>query len=187
LKVLSVKPLVTQLLRSLVQPGEVEEGAQRVFVEMALRWSVLRFLLPRDTRRYVVRIVYGISGQLWREASSRLTVPAGPGDVLDIVDENANPEADVETMELIDRLPGVLHKLSPERRAVFVTCEFDDLTIREAAHRLQIPVGTASSRLAKARADLKMIGARLARSLSADSSHNGATFLASNTDFDDQE
>jgi glucose/mannose transport system substrate-binding protein len=45
----------------------------------------------------------------------------------------------------------VLRDMSPELRAIFIMCEFEGVAVQQAALRLDLPAGTASSRLRRAR------------------------------------
>jgi len=48
-----------------------------------------------------------------------------------------------------------LEKLDPGRRAVILLVDVEDFTLAEAADMLGVPAGTAASRLARGRADLR--------------------------------
>ena len=48
-----------------------------------------------------------------------------------------------------------LRELEASRRAVVVLIDIEDFTIAEAADMLSIPMGTAASRLARARQELR--------------------------------
>lgn len=66
-----------------------------------------------------------------------------------------DPLDTLERLQEIDRLLGVVECL-PEGSAMVLTLVFDEqLTYEEAASRLQIPVGTVRSRIARARAMLR--------------------------------
>jgi RNA polymerase sigma-70 factor (ECF subfamily) len=60
-------------------------------------------------------------------------------------------ESDVEGRKLEMKLMAVLDELDDEKRAVFVLYELEELTLREIAEALSIPLQTAYSRLRVAR------------------------------------
>ena len=57
-----------------------------------------------------------------------------------------------------DRMRRALRRLSPEMRCVVVLRYYDDLSVDEIAHRVDIPAGTVKSRLHHA---LRELGAAL--------------------------
>ena len=65
--------------------------------------------------------------------------------------------ADPPTEEAIDRekLQQAINGLSPEARAVVLMFYFEDLSYRDIAQQLQIPIGTVMSRLARAKRSLR--------------------------------
>jgi RNA polymerase sigma-70 factor, ECF subfamily len=75
-------------------------------------------------------------------------------------------EAPPTPEDLSDRLrrraviEAVLRQMTPELRAVFVLCEVEEVSVPEVARRLALPVGTAASRLRRAR---EAFSARAAR------------------------
>src|SRR5205085_4902983 len=63
--------------------------------------------------------------------------------------EAANSPNHAELAELLDREIG---RLPARYRTVIVLCDLEGVPVREAAHRLGCPQGTAASRLARGRA-----------------------------------
>ncbi len=64
-------------------------------------------------------------------------------------------EQPVIDRELAEALHGEIERLPKSFRLLVVLCYFEGLTIDEAARRLRCPVGTAASRLARARDKLR--------------------------------
>ena len=91
------------------------------------------------------------------------------------LDEHEHPGADPEEL-LVERqqrewLDTVLGCMQPELRAAFVLFEIEGLTRDEVAHALDVPAGTAASRVRRAREEF----ARRARQLALGERVKGAT------------
>jgi RNA polymerase sigma-70 factor (ECF subfamily) len=81
------------------------------------------------------------------------------------IEHNAAPEPDAEQLlmekrmrELLDR---ALSELSDEHRAVFILYELEGFSVPEIARLLELPLGTAASRLGRARTKFSEVAARL--------------------------
>jgi RNA polymerase sigma-70 factor, ECF subfamily len=72
-----------------------------------------------------------------------------------------NAEQLLETKRLRELLERALAELSDDHRAVFVLYEFEGFSMLEITSILGLPLGTASSRLMRARAKFSAIAARL--------------------------
>ena len=66
-------------------------------------------------------------------------------------DEGPSPAQQRHLSEVSQQVQAVLEMLPPKQREVLVLCDVEDLTDEEAAELLDIPVGTAKSRLRTAR------------------------------------
>lgn len=73
------------------------------------------------------------------------------------IDPDFSSEVDfrVDDQERVQSMLTALNKISPNERDLIRLCYFGDLTIEQAALALGIPVGTAKSRLSRARARLR--------------------------------
>ncbi|HEY5961063.1 MAG TPA: sigma-70 family RNA polymerase sigma factor [Polyangiaceae bacterium] len=78
-----------------------------------------------------------------------------------------NSESLMEQMQARQLLDAVLDSLSDDLRTVFVLSEIEGLTAPEAAAILDVPVGTVSSRLRRAREQFRAQAARLRDALLA--------------------
>lgn len=65
------------------------------------------------------------------------------------------PEKEVERHELQYVVHQALNRLDPDQRAVIVLVDLQDINYKEAAHILEVPIGTVKSRLARARVQLR--------------------------------
>jgi|GEM_PF-794115 len=64
-----------------------------------------------------------------------------------LIDPNAQPGLDTEQAERTRLLRNAKNALPPEKRAVFLMADQDDMSMRDIADMLNIPIGTAKSRL----------------------------------------
>ena len=72
-----------------------------------------------------------------------------------LVDDTADPGAQLDALTLDGRLQKALDALPPEYRSVLVLREIDDLSYDQIAQALAVPIGTVRSRLARARTMLR--------------------------------
>lgn len=86
---------------------------------------------------------------------------AGPVDTMETEQLEQLPGADwqegFEQHLLLDQVLGAIQKLPAPMRAVLVLVCVEDLSYREAAELLEVPIGTVMSRLARARTALHTI------------------------------
>src|SRR5262245_1011771 len=79
----------------------------------------------------------------------------------DLIDPRPDPAERAATAELIAGIDSAINRLPERLRQVLVLCELRGDSLTEVAARLQCPVGTVASRLARARGRLrKMLSAR---------------------------
>jgi RNA polymerase sigma-70 factor (ECF subfamily) len=89
-----------------------------------------------------------------REQRGRRRRPEDATADLDGVEEaNLDPEALLAARRARERLDAVLGQMPDDLRAAFVLFEIEGLTKEEVALSLDIPAGTAASRLRRARED----------------------------------
>jgi RNA polymerase sigma-70 factor (ECF subfamily) len=146
--------LVTENLafvwRSLIRLGvpraDADDAAQQVFLIAARK---LASIAPGSEKSYLFGAAFRIAYRARRTQKRRREVlEAEPHER---VDEDSSPE------ELLDRararvaLDAILDTMPIELRAVFVLFELEQLTIAEIAPMLELPAGTAASRLRRAR------------------------------------
>jgi RNA polymerase sigma-70 factor, ECF subfamily len=154
---------VWRLLRRLgVTPARIDDAAQEVF------WVAARRLADIDPTR-AGSFLYGValrvaSGEARRD---RTAPPLADLDQLaSLADEGPSPEERLDQSRARELLDWVLDRLPLELRDVFVLHELEGLEIREIAALQDIPQGTVSSRLRRAREDFSAI-ARRARAVFA--------------------
>jgi RNA polymerase sigma-70 factor, ECF subfamily len=138
------------LRRSGLSPADADDAAQRVFLIATAR---LDTIARGSERAFLYRAAVRVASNSHRsvrrrretlgfEASEELAELPAPDDLLD-------------QRRARDLLDGVLGELSEQLRAIFVLFEIEELRIPEIAEALSIPVGTVSSRLRRARAEIE--------------------------------
>lgn len=136
--------VVRSLRRLGVSPADVEDLAHDVFL------AVFHALPQYDSARPVRPWLFGFAFRVASNYRRKLR----PADEL-VPDELSDPRplAEAELLREADRALVVraLEDLPLARRAVFILTEIDGVPIVEAARILDIPEGTAHSRLSKAR------------------------------------
>lgn len=146
------KPVVALAFDLLGDPDEAEDAAQDVFV--AVYRSLPSFRREASFFSWLYRITVNVCRRLREKRSRQETV------ALVEVPDLPTGEADDPWVMLAERerqrqVRAAVASLSPPYREVVVLCHFHDLSYREIAVVLKIPLGTVMSRLSAARAKLQ--------------------------------
>lgn len=155
-----------RLLRRFGVPSErVEDAVQQVFLITAERLDDIQI---GSERAFVYGTAVGVSRTLSRRYRREVL-----GDEPD-QRGSTHPSADalVDRKRLVEQCDCILDQLAPELREVFVLHEIEGLTTAEAAEVLNIPPGTVSSRLRRAR-QLFRSGVEALRASSSNQEVNG--------------
>lgn len=143
---------VFRLLRRLgLDAATSEDGAQQVFMVAARRLDEIE--LGKE-RAFLSGTAVRVAGRLRVKGPHRETPLEEPRAEEPAADELL---ARKKERELLDRL---LSEMEEELRIVLVLSDIDGLGKREIAEALDIPEGTAASRLRRAREDLRERAAR---------------------------
>jgi RNA polymerase sigma-70 factor (ECF subfamily) len=120
-----------------------EEAAQEAFLLLSQR---LDRVGPGKELSYLLSSVTLISRNLRRKASHRREHAYDPADMENHFDGSSGHEeiAQHQAKQLVDEL---LSELSEPLRVVLVLYELEQMTLQEIANHLEIPLGTAGSRL----------------------------------------
>jgi RNA polymerase sigma-70 factor, ECF subfamily len=139
---------VARLLRRFGVPAtQLDDAAQEVFWVASRR--LLDILPGKETT-----FLYGVALRVaLNEARRKRSVPAQCDivELSDVADQAPSPEEQLDLRQSRDLLDAVLESLPMELRTVFVLFELEGLPVPEIAELEAIPVGTASSRLRRAR------------------------------------
>jgi RNA polymerase sigma-70 factor (ECF subfamily) len=154
---------IWRLLRRLgVKPAQLDDAAQEVF------WVAARRLADIEPGR-AGSFLYGVALRVASgEARRARTAPplADLDELARLADAAPSPEERLEQRRARELLDWVLDRLPLDLRAVFVLHELEGLEVREIAALEDIPLGTASSRLRRAREEFSAV-ARRARAMFA--------------------
>ena len=143
----------------------VDDAVQDVFMVLHRRRPTLES--SGDSRAWLRGVARRVSSNYRRAMTRRLTLFPKPFEDHDRLgsddDASAQPEELVAQKESIRQLGAVLERLQPERRAVLVLTELEELSAIEISARLQRSPNTVSSLLRLARRDFGCILARMQR------------------------
>jgi RNA polymerase sigma-70 factor (ECF subfamily) len=149
---------IWRLLRRLgVQPSQVDDAAQEVFWVAARRLSDIQ---PGREHAFL----YGVSLRVASNTVRRQNAapPLAELERVSLVpDERPSPEEHLEQQRARALLDAVLDRMPLELRTVFVLFELEGLEVRDIAALEEIPVGTASSRLRRAREEFSALAKRV--------------------------
>jgi RNA polymerase sigma-70 factor (ECF subfamily) len=149
---------IWRLLRRLgVRPAQVDDAAQEVF------WVAARRLADIEAGRehaFLYGVALRVAAGEARKQAHRAHIASVP-ELPPVADDRASPEAEFAQREARALLDGALDRLPTDLRAVLVLCELEGLELRQIAEIEGIPVGTASSRLRRAREEFSAIAKRI--------------------------
>lgn len=135
------------LLRRLGVPGEaLDDAAQQVFIVAARRAEEIE---RGRERQYLQGVALKVASDHRRSAARR--------DARELPESEEAPLPDelLEKKRARAMLDDVLDAMPFDLRAAFVLFELDELTVPEIAVLLNVPEGTVSSRLRRAREDFR--------------------------------
>jgi RNA polymerase sigma-70 factor (ECF subfamily) len=140
--------LVWRSLRRLgVREGSLDDAAQQVFIVAARK---LDTIVVGGERPYLLGIAVRVASDARRTVTRRREVSDEESSALEV---DRSPAAD----ELVDQkraramLDRILASMPMDLRAAFTMFEIEEMSVPEIAAALSIPLGTAASRLRRAR------------------------------------
>lgn len=139
---------VWRFLRALGVPaGALDDAAQEVFLVVARKLERIR---PGAERSFLYSTAVNVSREL-RRKHAREELAQDPDDEALEPADSWTPEASLDRKEERDLLMHLLDGLSDELRTVLVLYEVEGHVLPEIAAMLDVPIGTAASRLRRAR------------------------------------
>jgi RNA polymerase sigma-70 factor (ECF subfamily) len=138
--------LVWRALRRFGVPArDVDDAAQQVYLALSQRLSEVE---PAREAGFLVAVAVRVAANARRKLERS---PEVLTDGLDATASHHTPEALLGEKQLREELDRGLQTLPLEQRAVFVLFELEGFSLPEIAEALQVPLGTATSRLRRAR------------------------------------
>jgi RNA polymerase sigma-70 factor (ECF subfamily) len=128
-----------------VPQTDVDDAAQEVFLVLAKKLSSVS---PGRERAFLLGTALRVASNFRRKKRPLLPEHSLTDEA---PDAGFSPEELRELLLARQRLDEILDGLPEEQRTVFVLCELEQLTVQAAAELLDVPVGTATSRLRAAR------------------------------------
>lgn len=146
---------VWRFLRRLgVAADRVDDASQQVFL---IALEAMERIHEGSERAFLyataVRVAHGIRRKIQREVAS----PELDTDVSPL----PSPAQLTDQKRAREALDAIIARLDEDQRTVFVLAEFEDFTTPEIASLLDIPLGTAASRLRRAREKFQMMVRRV--------------------------
>ena len=146
-------------LRGLGVPASIADDAtQQVFL---IASSKLETIALGAERAFLFSTARGVASNLRRSIARRREDAADVGTLALAADGAPDPEQALAAAQGKKLLEGVLEALPEDLRTVFVLFELEGLTTVAIAELLDIPVGTAASRLRRAREEFQSNVTRL--------------------------
>ncbi len=134
-----------------------EHDAQDAVQDAYLR--ALRYYDPAvvvDARAWLLTIVRRCCFD-WRARWHGKTPMAGEPALLNFPDPSPGPEATATASALRDLVTSALESLPPDHREILILRELQQLSYREIAQVVGLPIGTVMSRLSRARRSLQRV------------------------------
>lgn len=148
--------LVGSLRRLGVRSADLEDVLHEVFLVMLRRWD--DYDRARPLRPWLFGIAFRVAAGQRRRGSRELLIEGWEGEYA-----GASPDEALSLSETRLLLLRALEQVPLERRAVLILHEVDEVSMRDIAEQLEIPLFTAYSRLRKARKELDGALARLGK------------------------
>jgi RNA polymerase sigma factor (sigma-70 family) len=81
----------------------------------------------------------------------------GSLELMDVLEENRSPDKTLESDEYKEEIYSALSQLNDDERNIIIATEFEEITFRELAEDLDVPIGTLLSKKARALDKIKKI------------------------------
>jgi RNA polymerase sigma-70 factor, ECF subfamily len=129
-----------------VDDASVDDAAQQVFIVTARKLDGIE---PAGERAYLLGVAVRVASEARRSRARRREVQ--DEDAGERVDPDPSPEELVDRKRARQLLDRVLSAMPMDLRAPFTMFEIEGMSVPEVAAALGVPLGTAASRLRRAR------------------------------------
>jgi RNA polymerase sigma-70 factor (ECF subfamily) len=139
-------------LQLMGNPDDALDATQDALIKFCMHLE--RFDAERPLKPWLYSIVRNRCRDLLRRRRVRKAEPIDSDEDHwrpELVDESADPHADLERSRLRRRVWEALRELAPDHREILVLRDYQDLSYSEISELLSIPQGTVMSRLHRAR------------------------------------
>ncbi len=155
---------IWRLLRRLgVRHAQLDDAAQEVFWVAARRFSDIE---PGRGHAFLYGVALRVASQELKK--QRAAEPIADLEAVPrLLDVRPSPEEQLEHRQARQLLDAVLDAMPGELRVIFVLFELEGLEVQQIAALEEIPLGTASSRLRRAREEFSAIAKRVRAALDA--------------------
>jgi RNA polymerase sigma-70 factor (ECF subfamily) len=155
---------IWRLLRRLgVLPAQLDDAAQEVFWVAARR---LHDIEPGREHSFLYGVALRVAANEVRRQKAAMPV-VDLEQVPVLPDQRLSPEEHLVEQQARALLDDVLNRMPIDLRTVFVLFEIEGLEVRQIAEIEEVPLGTASSRLRRAREEFSAIAKRVRANLVA--------------------
>ena len=141
-------------------PDSAEDATQESFIKA---FQYIRGFRGGSFRAWLLKIVTNSAYDIMRRSYQHPTQPLAPkddhGEEIEspawLIDPSTSVQEKVEEKEFSNDIHRTLDELPDVYRSVLTLIDLYELDYTEAAHILQVPLGTIKSRLARARSQMK--------------------------------
>ena len=108
-------------------------------------------------KSWIGRITYTLGLNFIRKNNRSIQLEALAGDInFEVSDNEDSPEKQTLTAITKEKVQKTINLLKPDFKAIITLCDIEEMSYKEAASILKIPLGTVRSRLFRARSELKV-------------------------------
>ncbi|MBQ8080898.1 MAG: sigma-70 family RNA polymerase sigma factor [Clostridia bacterium] len=125
---------------------QAEDVTQDVFVRLLTAAPILK---PGSEKSWLLKVALNRCRDLWRSAWARRVLVGSP--TLELIPDPDDVEDSLEKRELLQ----AVHRLPASFREIILMYYYQEFSIAEIADILEVPEGTVSSRLSRARKKLE--------------------------------
>lgn len=152
------------LLRLTARPDVAEDLFQEVFLKLVRKpgayterekFKAWLFTVARNAAMDHFRRESSRNSVYFSEGSKPLTDEDAPGPLETAVSPEPGPQEVLENRALGEKIGAALERLSPDQREIFYLRHYSELSFKEIAEMLGLPIGTVLARMSRAAALLR--------------------------------
>jgi len=140
-----------------VAEDATDDATQEVFIILARKLSEVAV---GQERQFLMGVAMRVAANSRRNSAARHERPAGEA-LLNAASQVPLSDALLDQKRMRELMDVVLDSMSADLRTAFVLFELEGFTIHEVARMIDVPTGTAASRLRRARESFQSTVARL--------------------------